>query len=617
MHLKTSALAFAVGSSSAFVVPRGDSCCFEITASGGESGTVGQLTDGQNRIGGGYSPATYCIKEGGITDSNGRGCILTPPTTQWQCDVGASPTTGFSISGQGGIEYNGNDKFYACAANGTEYNIYTTPVKNQANCVEVTLSSGGKCAGNGNSGGTGTTSSKSTLSSKAMSPPSSSPVESSTKKSWESTISSSFMVSSSSPVKKPSGSQSKPSTPVTTSTEWSATTTTPAKMTTSTVYTTTITTVTSCAADITNCPAESRTTAVVTKTIAISTTVCPVTETEARATPATWTPNSQASKPWSKGSASSSSAMMPGLSSSVPEHWSQPYMPAAQESMPSAQATSKSKPCSLSKSTAPAMDTMTAPAPVVTEASMMVAHPSAPAECQPMTVTVTITESCEAPHGTGAMGSPIGGMSPAASRASAPESSNKVVATTSASPAHETAISSKAPSVPATHATSGSACQTTLSGAYQTPHLIVPISSEHPEQSYGTQYNGQMNSTVSTIFNFDIPESYEGRQCSLIFLLPAKKDLTTSSYDFNDSGSLGCTELNSAANTKTSWENAPSAKKDLGSIELQSGNSYVIATAECQAGTTQSYELSSKGGLSLSFFEDYNPSALGLFITSC
>jgi hypothetical protein len=66
---------------------RGDSCCFELTASGGASGTLGQLSDGQNRIGGGLPPATYCISPSGIvTDRNGRGCILTresPPFTSF------------------------------------------------------------------------------------------------------------------------------------------------------------------------------------------------------------------------------------------------------------------------------------------------------------------------------------------------------------------------------------------------------------------------------------------------------------------------------------------------------------------------------------------------------
>lgn len=54
------------------------SCCtFTLTASGGQSGTIGQLDDGQNRIGGGLPAANFCFDNGTITDSAGRGCLLT------------------------------------------------------------------------------------------------------------------------------------------------------------------------------------------------------------------------------------------------------------------------------------------------------------------------------------------------------------------------------------------------------------------------------------------------------------------------------------------------------------------------------------------------------------
>jgi len=93
--------------------------------------------------------------------------------------------------------------------------------------------------------------------------------------------------------------------------------------------------------------------------------------------------------------------------------------------------------------------------------------------------------------------------------------------------------------------------------------------------------------------------------------------LTTADYTFSGSGSLGCSELSSVADQKTSYSNAPAVAKDLGDLAIMPGNSYVVATGDCKAGTTQSIELSSKGGLSLHFFEDYNPSPLGLFMTSC
>jgi hypothetical protein len=61
---------------SALTVPR-STRSFGLTASGEESGTIGQLSDGQNRIGGGLVPATFTISNGGISDAAGRGCILT------------------------------------------------------------------------------------------------------------------------------------------------------------------------------------------------------------------------------------------------------------------------------------------------------------------------------------------------------------------------------------------------------------------------------------------------------------------------------------------------------------------------------------------------------------
>lgn len=77
-EMKSFATIVAFAASANALAIRSDSCCFGVTASGGASGTVGQLSDGQNRIGGGLSPASYCISPSGvITDSSGRGCILT------------------------------------------------------------------------------------------------------------------------------------------------------------------------------------------------------------------------------------------------------------------------------------------------------------------------------------------------------------------------------------------------------------------------------------------------------------------------------------------------------------------------------------------------------------
>ena len=68
--------AFAAGTNA--LVGRSDSCCFHLTASGGASGSLGQLSDGQVRVGdNSLSAAQFCISNGAITDSEGRGCIVT------------------------------------------------------------------------------------------------------------------------------------------------------------------------------------------------------------------------------------------------------------------------------------------------------------------------------------------------------------------------------------------------------------------------------------------------------------------------------------------------------------------------------------------------------------
>ncbi|THC98130.1 hypothetical protein EYZ11_002418 [Aspergillus tanneri] len=80
--MKNFVTAAAFAASANALVGRGNSCCFHLKASGGATGSVGQLDDGQNRIYGGLSEAQFCISSNGaITDANGRGCIVTGKRT--------------------------------------------------------------------------------------------------------------------------------------------------------------------------------------------------------------------------------------------------------------------------------------------------------------------------------------------------------------------------------------------------------------------------------------------------------------------------------------------------------------------------------------------------------
>lgn len=166
---------------------------------------------------------------------------------------------------------------------------------------------------------------------------------------------------------------------------------------------------------------------------------------------------------------------------------------------------------------------------------------------------------------------------------------------------------------------SGSACPANLNGAYEYPHLIVSVDSANPSKAYGTSYNGTITPTISSIFDFDIPASDAGKTCSLVFLFPEESALETSAYTFNGKGGISVSKLPEPATEQTTYNSISSAAAHpAGSIpSLQPGNSYVVSSYECAAGQRVAFEFSSTGGLDLDFFEDYNPSPLGAYITVC
>ncbi|CAK4034255.1 GPI anchored cell wall [Lecanosticta acicola] len=126
----------------ALTVPRDTGCCFHASAPDGPGSTVGQLSDGQNRLNQpGLDEGQYCFgSNGGLTDSNGRGCVITAPTGQWQCDVGATPTPGWSVGTNGSLALDDKTEFYACpTGDNGGYNVYNKPVDNQQGCVSVWL----------------------------------------------------------------------------------------------------------------------------------------------------------------------------------------------------------------------------------------------------------------------------------------------------------------------------------------------------------------------------------------------------------------------------------------------------------------------------------------------
>lgn len=152
-------------------------------------------------------------------------------------------------------------------------------------------------------------------------------------------------------------------------------------------------------------------------------------------------------------------------------------------------------------------------------------------------------------------------------------------------------------------------CPTTLSsGNFEFPHLIIPIDSKAPNKAFGTQFNGKVTPTVSSIFNFDIPPSDAGKTCSLVFLFPRKADLQTSSFTFSGDGKIDFAKLTTPATGSTTFNNAPAVAHDLGVRTVSPGHSFVVSTFSCPAGKKIAFEMKNAGTTHLTFFEDFNPS---------
>lgn len=150
-------------------------------------------------------------------------------------------------------------------------------------------------------------------------------------------------------------------------------------------------------------------------------------------------------------------------------------------------------------------------------------------------------------------------------------------------------------------------CPANLNGAYQFPHLIVPVDSTSPNTAEGTQYSATISPTEDSLFLFDIPASYAGQTCSLIFLLPNPQDLTTSSYTISGSGAIDFAEMTNEVTQSTTWNNMGPVETDFGVTTIASGGSYTITTFACPANSQITFRLSS-ADTSLTYFQDFNPS---------
>ncbi|KAI9674846.1 MAG: hypothetical protein M1829_003586 [Trizodia sp. TS-e1964] len=156
-----------------------------------------------------------------------------------------------------------------------------------------------------------------------------------------------------------------------------------------------------------------------------------------------------------------------------------------------------------------------------------------------------------------------------------------------------------------------SSCPLTLSnGAFEFPHLIVPISPLSPTTAYGTVFAPSISPTRTALFAFDIPPTAAGKTCTLVFLFPLQSALRTSSFSLGGAASalLAFARLAAPPDLGTTFATRPAPGADYGAVRVVPGNAYGVVSGACEAGARVGYSLAAADAESeLTYFQDWNP----------
>ncbi|KAI1082583.1 ubiquitin 3 binding protein But2 C-terminal domain-containing protein [Whalleya microplaca] len=570
MLLKPIILSSVVSGAHALTTRR-STCGFTISTFGSITGSVGQYESGQTKAGiagTGVTSSNFVIDGSAITDSQDRGCWWTPPATVLQCDVGQIPEEGFSIDCNGGISYNGQTTFYQCATSEAGVSmIYLQP--EGSNCGEITLTASG-CQ---------TSSSCNQSSSSAVSVT----TYPATSETVTSQVSTTYPVESATTAPELSSTSAPSISQGTTGYEGGS-----CVPETTTVYVTISNSYTECSLPSSGVPGIPE----ISSTPGIPGTVpTGETGTETEQYP-TVTPSVETTAT-TPGYTASTTA--PGQSTSVPGTETAP--------LPS---TSSAPPATYSSIQVSKGSTI--PGTYVPSQSTVVSIPGTSTYPKQSATTVSTTITTRVSTATG--GYSVSTYPGQSSQISVPGYPTSIASTTTGATTQSSSTTSSA--LP------NGSCPGTLSGDYQYPHLILPVDSANADTAYGTSYFGEITSTISTVFNFDIPTSYSGKTCSLIFLFPNKGTMETSDFTFSGSGAAVVSELSGTVNTTLTYNTVPTASETFDQITLAPGIAYTISSFSCPAGSSLAYELSSASGGDTSFryFQDWNPCPIGMYITT-
>lgn len=558
-------LSSALGGGARALTMRQAGCTFHINTEGTVSGPVGQYESGQTRTGPDDAPSSFTINGDTLTDGQNRGCWWTPPALVLQCDVGQIPEAGFTIGCDGTVSYNGLTTFYNCDT-GVDglHMIYLAP--NGSNCGEITLTADGcypdSCGGAGETPGSGTTPGEGSPTEGGGGYPTGGSESTPTGDSGE------------------SGETAAPggeSTPAPTGGEGTPT------------------------------GGEGGSGGYPTGGTG---------ETPGGGTPGAGEgggyptgggegpgaggacPTQGGSGGTAPGSGGETSAPGGGAGGGYPTG-GEGTSPGAAEGTPT-NGGGETTPTGGSGESTPG-----------NEGTTPGGYPTGD-ESTPTNGGGETTLTNGGGEGTTSPGGGSGGGYPTGGEGSTPG------ATPTGSSSGGGSGSSGAPSGPGqTGAPGGGSCPGELGSTYQYPHLIIPVDSSNADSAPGTSYFGEVSPTLSSAFNFDIPGSYSGKTCTVVFYFPEQSQLETSSYTFSGSGSIECVRLSGPVAQDTCYSNLPSVRQSYGTQTVAAGNAYTITSFECPAGEAVAFKLSTAGSdTSFRYFQDYNPCPIGLFITA-
>ncbi|KAF1987079.1 hypothetical protein K402DRAFT_420709 [Aulographum hederae CBS 113979] len=155
------------------------------------------------------------------------------------------------------------------------------------------------------------------------------------------------------------------------------------------------------------------------------------------------------------------------------------------------------------------------------------------------------------------------------------------------------------------------------------PTGIYPVSQCEPDKCFGPSYSPMVSpGDMCTIFNLEIPEKYAHSICTLKFFFPEQWQLDTSSFSFEGMGNFdfhGYTGYN--AQPGVTWNSRPPngpPEYDPPPANVVPGGVYTLHSGSCLVkkgmGALKVGGVLCSSDTNVTWFQDYNPCPIGIFI---